>query len=138
MKSESWRFDLAHPTWSINPGRLCCSQENQGVERCVAQQARPADRFAHCARLLSAAAISWRSSTRAITPRNTRHYLRRHLSGLERRRSILVIPFFLLSPSCTSSRPLCSPGTTKDLRIGKGYSKDKITSQFHQWFSTQG
>jgi CubicO group peptidase (beta-lactamase class C family) len=29
---------LGHPTWSTNPGRLCCSQENQEVERCAAQQ----------------------------------------------------------------------------------------------------
>jgi uncharacterized integral membrane protein len=42
MKNGSWRSGLEHPTWSTNPERLCCSQENQGVERCAAQQARPA------------------------------------------------------------------------------------------------
>ena len=43
MKNENWRFDLGHPTWSTNPGRLCCSQENQRVERCAAQPAAQAD-----------------------------------------------------------------------------------------------
>jgi len=43
MKNESWKFDLEHPTWSTNPERLCCSQEDQRVERCVTQQVHPAD-----------------------------------------------------------------------------------------------